>query len=274
LVLSPLIGITGLLLIASFSDLPNIEDLANPETQLATQIFSADGEILGKYYSQNRTDLSYQELPKDLINALVSTEDERYYGHSGVDFYSTARAVILMGKRGGGSTITQQLANMQFTGGRGNFLRRFCIEKPGEYIIASKLEKTYTKDEILALYFNQYDFLNQAVGLKSASKIYFDKNVDELELHECAMLVGMLKNSSLFNPIRRPDTVFHRRNVVFGQMMRNEFITQTEFDSLKVLPLGVNFQKSSHDEGSAQYFREELRKKVTKIINEMCILMV
>jgi len=267
LVLSPLIGLTGLLLIASFSDLPKIEDLANPETQLATQIFSSDGEVLGKFYKQNRTDLSYQEVPDDIINALVATEDERYYGHSGVDFYSTARAVILMGKRGGGSTITQQLAQMQFTDRSKSFIKR-VYEKAKEYIISSKLEKTYTKKELLALYFNQYDFLNQAVGLKSASNIYFNKDVSKLELHESAMLVGMLKNSALFNPIRKPDTVLHRRNVVFGQMMRNEFLTQQEFDSLKVLPLGVNFQKSSHDEGSAQYFREELRKKVTKIINE------
>jgi len=221
LVLSPIIGLAGLLTIASFSDLPNIEDLANPETKLATQIFSSDGEVLGKFYSQNRTD-----------------------------------------------TITQQLAKLQFTKQNSPFWKRVLIEKPGEYIIASKLEKTYTKHEILALYFNQYDFLNQAVGLKSASTIYFDKKVDELELHECAMLVGMLKNSALFNPLRRQDTVLHRRNVVFGQMMRNEFINQQEFDSLKTLPLGLNFQRSSHDEGSAQYFREELRKKVTKLLKE------
>ncbi len=267
-VLSPLIGLASLFAIVSFTDLPKIEDLANPETKLATQIFTADGEILGKYYSQNRTDLAYRDLPQDVINALISTEDERYLNHSGIDFYSTARAIILMGTKGGGSTVSQQLAKMQFSKMNSPKWRRILIEKPGEYIVASRLEKYYTKEEILALYFNQYDFLNQAVGLTSASKIYFNKSVDKLELHECAMLVGMLKNSSLFNPLRRDSLVQHRRNVVFGQMVRNEFLTQEQFDSLKVLPLGLDYQKISHDEGSAQYFREELRKKVKKIINE------
>ncbi len=267
-VLSPLIGLGMLLLIASFTDLPKVEELMNPDTKLATQIFTADGEVLGKYYSQNRTDLSYDEIPQDIIDALISTEDERYHNHSGVDFYGTLRALVFLGKRGGGSTITQQLAKMQFTEPSNDLITRLFKEKPGEYILASRLEKLYTKEEILALYFNQYDFLNQAVGLTSAAKIYFNKTVEELELHECAMLVGMFKNSSYYNPLRFSERVLHRRNVVFGQMMRNDFLTQEQFDSLKVLPLGLDFQRVSHDEGSAQYFREELRKKVKKIINE------
>ena len=274
IVLSPVLGLAALFINASFADLPNVEDLANPDTKLATQIFTSDGEILGKYYSQNRTDLSFDDLPQDIINALVATEDERFFGHSGVDFYSTARAILLAGSKGGGSTVTQQLAKLQFTKKRevntilSPYLYRLIIEKPGEYIVASRLEKTYTKEEILALYFNEYDFLNQAVGLKSAAKIYFDKKVEELELHECAMLVGMFKNSSYYNPLRRDSLVHHRRNVVLSQMVRNEFLTKNEFDSIKVLPLGLNYQKISHDEGSAQYFREELRKKVKSIINE------
>jgi penicillin-binding protein 1A len=274
IVLSPILGLAALFINASFADLPKVADLANPDTKLATQIFTSDGEVLGKYYSQNRTDLSFDDLPQDIINALVATEDERFFGHSGVDFYSTARAILLAGSRGGGSTITQQLAKLQFTKKKDvntilpHYIYRLLVEKPGEYIVASRLEKTYTKEEILALYFNEYDFLNQAVGLKSAAKIYFDKSVDELKIEECAMLVGMFKNSSYYNPLRRDSLVHHRRNVVLSQMVRNSFLTKNEFDSLKVLPLGLNYQKISHDEGSAQYFREELRKKVKSIINE------
>ncbi len=274
LVLSPIMGLSALFVFASFADLPKVADLANPDTKLATQIFTSDGEVLGKYYAQNRTDLSYEDLPEDIINALVATEDERFYGHSGIDFYSTARAIILMGSKGGGSTVTQQLAKLQFTKKKDvdtflpSYFYRLLVEKPGEYLVASRLEKYYTKEEILALYFNEYDFLNQAVGLKSAAKIYFDKGVDELEIQECAMLVGMFKNSSYYNPIRRDSAVQHRRNVVLSQMVRNDFISKTEFDSLKLMPLGLRFQKISHDEGSAQYFREELRKKVKRIIRE------
>jgi len=267
-VLAPVLGLAGLFLLASFSDLPKVEDLANPETKLATQIFTSDGEVLGKYYSQNRTDLSYAELPEDIVNALISTEDERYLSHSGVDFYGTLRAIVFLGKRGGGSTITQQLAKMQFTKLNNSWIKRVLLEKPGEYIVASRLEKYYTKEEIMALYFNEYDFLNQAVGLTSAARIYFNKDVEELELHECAMLVGMLKNSSYYNPLKRDSLVHHRRNVVFSQMMRNDYLTKDQFDSLKVLPLGLDFQRISHDEGKAQYFREALRKKVKQIINE------
>ena len=197
---------------------------------------------MGKYYSQNRTDLSFDDLPQDIINALVATEDERFFGHSGVDFYSTARAILLAGSRGGGSTITQQLAKLQFTKKKDvntilpHYIYRLLVEKPGEYIVASRLEKTYTKEEILALYFNEYDFLNQAVGLKSAAKIYFDKSVDELKIEECAMLVGMFKNSSYYNPLRRDSLVHHRRNVVLSQMVRNSFLTKNEF-LIHFLPL-------------------------------------
>ncbi|MFK7756314.1 MAG: penicillin-binding protein 1A [Flavobacteriales bacterium] len=268
LVLSPIIGLAGLFTIVSFTDLPNVEELANPETKLATQIFTSDGEVLGKYFSQNRTDLAYKNIPQDIINALIATEDERYYSHSGIDFYATVRAILLLGRKGGGSTITQQLAKMQFTKNKSTRIKRILKEKPGEYILASRLEKLYTKEEIIALYFNQYDFLNQAVGLTSAAKIYFNKDAKDLELHECAMLVGMFKNSALYNPLRRDSLVQARRNVVFGQMVRNEMLTKEEFDSLKVLPLGLDYQRISHDEGSAQYFREELRKKVKRIIGE------
>ncbi|MGB1122300.1 MAG: transglycosylase domain-containing protein, partial [Flavobacteriales bacterium] len=196
-------------------------------------------------------------------------EDARFAGHSGIDFIGLARAIAYMGKRGGGSTLTQQLAKQLFTEqyDRTSALERAVLQKPKEWIIAARLERFYTKDEIVALYLNRYDFLNQAVGVKSAANIYFDKDVSELELHESAMLVGMLKNSSLFNPLRRPELVLNRRNVVFGQMQRYGLIDEGEADSLRVLPLGLSYQKVSHDEGLAPYFREALRAELKELFS-------
>jgi penicillin-binding protein 1A len=269
LALAPLFGLSGLVLVASYGDLPNTETLANPKTELATRVFSSDGKLIGRYYSENRSDARFDELPANLVNALVSTEDARFYSHSGIDFIGLARAIAYMGSRGGGSTLTQQLAKQLFTEqyDRTSWLERALLQKPKEWIIAARLERHYTKEEIIALYLNRYDFLNQAVGIKSAANIYFDKEVDELDIHESAMLVGMLKNSSLFNPLRREQLVQERRNVVFGQLERYGEITAVQEDSLSSLPLGLRYQKVSHDEGLAPYFRENLRSELKALFN-------
>ena len=270
IVLSPFLGIALLLLIASNSDLPSTEALSNPKTNLATEVFTSDDEVIGRYYRENRSDIRYENLPPHLVDALVATEDARYWEHSGVDFIGLARAAAYMGKKGGGSTITQQLAKLLFTEEYENigFLERAFLQKPKEWIIAARLEQQYTKQEIIALYLNRYDFLNQAVGIKSAAYIYFDKPVDELNVEESAMLVGMLKNSSLYNPIRREELVHKRREVVLSQMVRYQYLSQEMYDSLRVTPLELDFQRVSHDEGSAPYFREVLRLELKQILNE------
>ncbi|MEO0403308.1 MAG: biosynthetic peptidoglycan transglycosylase, partial [Bacteroidota bacterium] len=212
IVLGPFIGLGALLLIASGSNLPNTEALANPKTNLATEVYTSDNEVIGRYYRENRSDIKFENLPPHLVEALVATEDARYWDHSGIDFISLTRAVAYMGKRGGGSTITQQLAKLLFTDEyeQVSFIERALLQKPKEWIIAARLERQYTKEEIIALYLNRYDFLNQAVGIKSAAYIYFDKPVDSLNVAESAMLVGMLKNSSLYNPLRREEKVEKR----------------------------------------------------------------
>ena len=265
--LGPLLGLAGLTVLASLGTLPDTDTLANPKTDLATRVYTTDGKLIGRYYSENRADARYGELPSNLVDALISTEDARFASHSGIDFIGLARAIAYMGKRGGGSTLTQQLAKQLFTEqyDRTTALKRALLQKPKEWIIAARLERHYTKDEIVTLYLNRYDFLNQAVGVKSAANIYFDKDVSNLDVHESAMLVGMLKNSSLYNPLRRPELVLNRRNVVFGQMVRYNRISESEADSLRALPLGLNYQKVSHDEGLAPYFREALRAQLKSL---------
>ncbi|KGL62153.1 penicillin-binding protein 1A [Polaribacter sp. Hel1_85] len=243
--------------------LPTFEELENPENNLATEVISADGKTLGKYATENRTPIKFKALPDNLVKALVATEDERFFEHSGIDFYSTARAVLKPGS-GGASTITQQLAKMLFTGraSRNIFLR--IGQKVKEWVVALKLEKQYTKQEILTMYLNKYDFLNQAVGIRSAARIYFGKEPKELDVQESAMLVGMLKNSSLYNPLRREERVKQRRNVVLKQMNRSAFITLQEKDSLQKLDLGLDIHKEGHSDGSATYFRSHLQKVLRK----------
>ncbi len=269
IVVAPFAGIAVLLVLASMSTLPDTEALANPKTNLATEVFTSDDKVIGRYYRENRSDIRYENLPRHLVDALVSTEDVRYWEHSGVDFKGLARATFYLGKKGGGSTIPQQLAKLLFTKEyeTSNFFERALLQKPKEWIIATRLERQYTKEEIVALYLNRYDFLNQAVGIKSAAYIYFNKPVDSLSINESAMLVGMLKNSSLFNPLRRPELVLKRREVVLSQMMRNDVITEQQYDSLRQLPLGIDYQRVSHDEGAAPYFREVLRQKLKDILD-------
>ncbi len=242
-----------------FGSLPTFEELENPENNLATEVISVDGVTLGKYYRENRTPVSFHELPKNLIDALVATEDERFYEHSGIDLRGTARAAFKLGKGGGASTITQQLAKMLFTKkASGNIFKRL-LQKVKEWVISTRLEKQYTKDEIITMYFNKYDFGHNAVGIRSASRIHFGKEPKDLKIEESAMLVGMLKNSSLYNPMRRKEMVQKRRNVVLKQMVRNEFITESEKDSLQKLPLVLDINLEGHSDGTATYFREYIR---------------
>jgi len=254
--------------IGVFGSLPTFEELENPENNLATEVISIDGVTLGKYYRENRTPVKYTELPKNLIDALVATEDERFYEHSGIDMKGTARAIVKLGKDGGASTITQQLSKMLFTKrASGNIFKRLA-QKVKEWIISARLERQYTKNEIITMYLNKYDFGHNAVGIRSAARIHFGKEPIDLNMEESAMLVGMLKNSSLYNPIRRPEMVQQRRNVVLKQMTRNEFITANVKDSLQKLPLKLDINLEGHSDGTATYFREYLRDFMKKWIKK------
>ncbi len=245
--------------VGGFGALPTFEELENPQTNLATEVISSDGVTIGKYATENRTPVHFNELPQNLVNALVATEDERFYKHSGIDFRGTARAVLKPGS-GGASTITQQLAKMLFTGRASSNIFKRVLQKMKEWVVAVKLEKQYTKEEIIAMYLNKYDFLNQAVGIRSAARIYFGKEPKDLEIQQSAMLVGMLKNSSYFNPLRRETIVKQRRNVVLLQMSKNNYISENEKIELQQLPLELNYTPESHDEGYATYFRAHLQK--------------
>jgi len=241
--------------------MPDLQELENPQTNLASQIISSDGFTLGKYYfDENRTPISFDDLPKKLIEALISTEDERFYEHSGIDWRGTLRAVAYFGERGGASTISQQLARQIFVGVRSRSIIRAVLQKTQEWVIAIQLEQRYTKKEILSMYLNKYDFGYQADGVQSAARIFFNKTPLALNIQECATLVGMLKNSSLYNPIRRPERVKKRRNIVFQQMFRNEIISIEEKDSLSELPLKITYTPESHREGLATYFRAYLKQ--------------
>ncbi len=248
-----------------FGSLPAVDELLNPESNQASIVYSGDMKILGKYYSENRVNVSFDKLDKDIINALIATEDARFYNHSGVDVIALGRSVsgIFVGGKGGGSTITQQLAKMMFP--REKLSKpKLIIRKFKEWIIATRLEKLYTKEEILALYLNKFDFLNLAVGIKSAAQIYFNRNQDSLKIEQAAMLVGMAKNPSVFNPIRRPDTTLLRRNVVLKQMVKYGYLTQFKYDSLQRLPLNLVYRPEDHNDGLAPYFREYLRDNFLK----------
>lgn len=244
-----------------FGSLPKVDELLNPKNNLATIVYSGDMKILGKYYSENRVNVAFEKIDKDVVNALIATEDVRYYEHNGVDFKALLRSffgVFTGGNRGGGSTISQQLAKMMFPRERLNKLE-LVVRKLKEWIIATQLEKYYTKDEILALYLNKFDFLNLAVGIKSAAQIYFNSNQDSLKIEQAAMLVGMAKNPSLFNPIRNNEICLKRRNVVLNQLVKYGYLSSLKYDSLKVLPLGLSFRPEDHNDGLAPYFREYLR---------------
>ncbi|KAB8151163.1 penicillin-binding protein [Kordia sp. TARA_039_SRF] len=269
---SGIAGIFLLFLLASWGflgEMPTFEILENPQTNLATQVISSDGKVLGKYYlKDNRTPVDYKQLPEDLVNALIATEDARFYDHSGIDVRGTIRAFAYLGTKGGASTISQQLARQLFVGVRSRNMFQAGIQKIKEWVIATRLERQYTKEEIIAMYFNIYDFGNNADGIRSAARIYFGKEPQELQIEESAMLVGMFKNSSLFDPRRRPEMVKNRRNVVLAQMHKYEYITEEAKDSLQKLPLAINYTPESHNEGLGTYFREHLKGFLKKWVNE------
>lgn len=245
-----------------FGEMPDHTVLENPRTNLATEVISSDGQTLGKFYfKDNRTPVSFDELPEHLVDALIATEDARFIEHSGIDARGTLRAIFKLGKGGGASTISQQLAKQLFHGEGSKDLLSRLTQKIKEWIIAIRLERQYTKEEIIAQYFNIYDFNNNADGIRSAARIYFGKEPKDLSLKESAMLVGMFKNSSLYNPRpkRNPEGVKNRRNVVLSQMEKYGFISETVKDSLQKTELDLNYSPESHREGTATYFREYLR---------------
>ena len=260
---SGIIGLTAMFYAASegyLGEMPDFRQLENPKTNLATQIISSDNKVLGKFhFGENRIPIQFEDLPKNLVDALISTEDERFYSHSGIDFKATLRAIVFLGKRGGASTISQQLARQLFVGVRSKNIFEALSQKFKEYVIAVRLERQYTKHEIISMYLNIYDFGYNGDGIKSASNIYFDKELDSLNLEESAMLVGMLKNSSYYNPLRRPELVKNRRNVVFVQMQKNGHLDQKTVDSLEQIPLSIDYTPQSHREGLATYFRAYLQ---------------
>ncbi len=247
--------------------MPTFEDLENPKNSLATDVVSADGVILGKYYIENRSQVDYEDLSPNLVNALISTEDERFFEHSGIDVRGLlrvlVRTVIMQDESsGGGSTITQQLAKMLFHGHAQSDWERYT-QKLKEWVISVKLERSYTKEEIIAMYLNRVGYIYDAYGIESASWTFFGVSAKDLKVEQAAMLVGMLKNPALYNPVRRPELTRERRNVVIGQMLKLRHISTHESDSLKALPLGLDFHRSDHKDGLAPYFREYIRLMLT-----------
>ena len=249
--------------------MPPIEDLQNPINRFATQIYSADGRIIGtwNYNRENRVMVDFTQLPQSLVQALVATEDIRFYDHSGIDFYALGRAVIKRGflgqkSAGGGSTITQQLAKQLYSEHANTTLER-VLQKPIEWVIAVKLERNYTKDEIITMYLNYFDFLHNAVGIKTASDVYFSKEPKDLTVLEAATLVGLCKNPSYYNPIRNPERSRERRNVVLGQMVKAGYLTEADYDKYSSEPIRLKFHTSDHKEGIAVYLREYLRRYLT-----------
>jgi penicillin-binding protein 1A len=270
--LTPIILLTSFILyLTVFADLPSLEELENPRSNLASEIISSDQKVIGKYYIENRTNVSFNQISPNVVNALIATEDARFYKHSGVDVRALGRAIsgALSGREssGGGSTITQQLAKMLFP--RENLNKvELVLRKFKEWIIAVKLERNYTKNEIIAMYLNKFDFINNAVGIKSAARIYFDTTPDSLKLEQAAVLVGMAKNPSLFNPKRRPENALTRRNVVLNQMEKYHYINEEQCEKYKKLPLKIKFTSEDQNEGIATYFREYLRDYMKKWCKE------
>ena len=260
---SGIISIYGVFYLASigyFGEMPDFRQLENPKTNFASEIISSDNKVLGKYYfNDNRTPIEYEDINPETINALIAIEDERFYSHPGIDLKATLRAIVFLNQRGGASTITQQLARQLFVGVRSRNIFQAITQKIKEWVIAVRLEKQYTKEEILTMYLNIYDFGYYGDGIKSASNIYFSKEPIDLKVEESAMLIGMLQNSSLYDPIRRPEITKNRRNLVLMQMSKNNYITKKEEDSLRTLPLTLDYTPQSHRQGLATYFRSYLR---------------
>ena len=254
--------------------MPNMDDLQNPISRYSSQVFSAEGKMMGTYASSrdNRISTPFSGISPNVVHALVATEDERFYEHSGVDFKALSRAILKRGilgneSAGGGSTITQQLAKQLYSKVAHSKLERL-FQKPIEWVIAVKLERTFTKEEIITMYLNYFDFLYNAIGIKSAAKTYFNKDPKELSVVEAATLVGLCKNPSFYNPMRYPERCVERRNIIISQMHNGGFITDNEYRDALAEPLQLDFQKSGDREaalGIAPYFREFLRQYMSAV---------
>lgn len=250
--------------------MPPIEDLQNPISRFATQVYSADGKVMGtwNYNRENRVVVDYTKLAPSVVQALVATEDVRFYEHSGIDFFALGRAVVkrgIMGQKsaGGGSTITQQLAKQLYTTEKAKSTLERVLQKPIEWVIAVKLERNYTKDEIVAMYLNKFDFLHNAVGIKTAANTYFSKEPLELSVPESATLIGMCKNPSYYNPVRNPERSRERRNVVLHQMLKAGYLTEAECQQYSAEPMALKFHVVDHKDGVGVYFRDFLRRYMT-----------
>ena len=253
-------GVFYLASIEKFGEMPDFRQLENPKTNFASEIISSDNEVLGKYYfNDNRSPIKYEDINIKTIEALIATEDERFYSHPGIDLKATLRAIIFLNTRGGASTISQQLARQLFVGVRSRNIIQAVGQKIKEWVIAVELEKQYTKEEIITMYLNIYDFGYYGDGIKSASNIYFSKEPIDLKIEESAMLIGMLQNSSLYDPLKRAEITKNRRDLVLMQMAKSKYISENEKDSLQKIPLKLNYTPQSHRQGLATYFRSYLR---------------
>jgi penicillin-binding protein 1A len=253
--------------IGIFGKLPSLVELENPSMLSSSEIFAADGSLMGKYYLKDRTNVKYNDISPNVINALIATEDERFYQHSGIDVKGTARAVLFLGTKGGASTITQQLSKNMLEQGSKNIVRRI-IEKIKEWIISVKLERNFTKEEILSLYLNTVSFSDNLFGIGNASRTFFQKEPDRLNVEEAAVLVGMVNGPTIFNPRRNPKAALDRRNLVINRMSSNGYITEKQAADLKLKPIQLKYQKLDENAGIAPYFREVLRDEVKKWCKE------
>jgi penicillin-binding protein 1A len=253
-----------------FGKMPSLQELENPSILQASEVYAQDGTLMGKYYTDrgNRSNVKYRDISRYAIDALIATEDERFYSHNGIDFKSTLRAVVTLGSDGGGSTITQQLAKALLAQGSRNKAWR-VIEKLKEWIIAVKLEKNFTKEEIITLYLNVVPFGNNIYGIRNASRTFFQKEPDRLQIEEAALLIGMLKGNTLYNPVRNPKAALDRRNVVIGQMEVNGKISAEEAKALKALPIQLNYRKMDENTGYAPYFREILKEEIKEALKDL-----
>ena len=253
--------------IGVFGKLPSLAELENPSMLSSSEIYASDGTLMGKYYMKDRTNVKYADISPNVINALISTEDERFYQHSGIDVKSLARAVIFLGSEGGASTITQQLAKNLLNQGATNKAMR-VIEKFKEWIVAIKLEKNFTKEEIASLYLNMVSYGDEIYGIRNAAKTYFQKEPHRLSIEESAVLVGLLKGNTIYNPRRNPKAALDRRNTVMDQMVRNDFLPEAEAAKLKLKPIELKYKKMDENAGIAPYFRDVLRDEVKKWCKE------
>ncbi|MBM3922146.1 MAG: penicillin-binding protein [Sphingomonadales bacterium] len=253
-----------------FGKMPSLQELENPSILQASEVYAQDGTLMGKYYTDrgNRSNVKYRDISRYAIDALIATEDERFYSHNGIDFKSTLRAVVTLGSDGGGSTITQQLAKALLAQGSRNKAWR-VVEKLKEWIIAVKLEKNFTKEEIITLYLNVVPFGNNIYGIRNASRTFFQKEPDRLQVEEAALLIGMLKGNTLYNPVRNPKAALDRRNVVIGQMEVNGKISAEEAKAVKALPIQLNYRKMDENTGYAPYFREILKEEVKEALKDL-----